>query len=552
MKTFTLSLILLAFFTSLFAGQTIPVQPNVVRPHFSNPKQEAAFYRYIKKPQGRHTHAAADTLPKLIARRTDSIITVSSVIEQDSSSLSYSGGRGADDNTQLSHQNYDMETFLKNNGGQWVPTSTYTLTFDTNNNIISLIQQLDSAGVLVNNEKDIYTYDAYNQLTTDTIYNWSGTNWVGNAIGTHHYDSHGNILQAIDVLDSSGIWVNRDRVTYTFNAMNKMTSELWENGGVGTWVNATLYNYVYDANDNKVYDDGSNWVSGSWAIYYHDSLTYNAHHGCLTQLEQQYTGGAWVNSILNTYTYGTSDSLYARFYHNLWQVGQWVNTGINVLSYDAFGNVDTGINLKEVGAGFDTLDLVTWRYNSADQWTNYGGGRWISGVYKLDVADSFAYDANGNETFKLYLSSPDGTTLGKAGDFKEVYTFNSHDQFQTEVQSYWDTISGGFIPTYNYYWWYNDTAQVSTGITELKTINSCVYPNPFANTFTVSYDADHAGQATLRLYDINGRLITRTVTTAVPGSNTIVWDAGYTLPTGTYTYELRLGDAVSKGKLVSQ
>jgi hypothetical protein len=56
----------------------------------------------------------------------------------------------------------------------------------------------------------------------------------------------------------------------------------------------------------------------------------------------------------------------------------------------------------------------------------------------------------------------------------------------------------------------------------------------------------------LKLYDMTGRLITKTMTNISVGENKIVWDAGFALPKGCYTYDLVVGNVISNGKIISE
>jgi len=54
------------------------------------------------------------------------------------------------------------------------------------------------------------------------------------------------------------------------------------------------------------------------------------------------------------------------------------------------------------------------------------------------------------------------------------------------------------------------------------------------------------------LYDLQGRVITKTYTTANEGANKITWDGGFKLGGGIYTYELKVGTSLNRGKIVAQ
>jgi hypothetical protein len=159
------------------------------------------------------------------------------------------------------------------------------------------------------------------------------------------------------------------------------------------------------------------------------------------------------------------------------------------------------------------------------------------------------YDANGNDISDMRMSW-NGSSWGAVNDAMNNYSYNGYNQYVMNTYSSYDGST--FVPVENAYYWY-ESYQGPAGISEVPSaISSTVYPNPFNSTFTVAFDAGQSGAATLKLYNINGQLLTRTETTVRTGANNIDWDGGYKLPAGVYIYELYLGNAMSRGKVVSQ
>jgi flagellar hook assembly protein FlgD len=80
------------------------------------------------------------------------------------------------------------------------------------------------------------------------------------------------------------------------------------------------------------------------------------------------------------------------------------------------------------------------------------------------------------------------------------------------------------------------------------------YPNPFNPRATITLDLPRAGEATLHLYDIRGRLV-RTLHEGrlTEGRHDLTWagadDAGRALASGVYFYELKVLGEERIGKL---
>ena len=65
------------------------------------------------------------------------------------------------------------------------------------------------------------------------------------------------------------------------------------------------------------------------------------------------------------------------------------------------------------------------------------------------------------------------------------------------------------------------------------------YPNPFNPTTNINYSLDRAGNATLKVYDITGRVVATLVNTRQnAGDHTIAFDAT-NLASGVYIYTLQ-------------
>ncbi len=73
------------------------------------------------------------------------------------------------------------------------------------------------------------------------------------------------------------------------------------------------------------------------------------------------------------------------------------------------------------------------------------------------------------------------------------------------------------------------------------------YPNPFNPQTTISFDLPLSTVASLRVYDVTGRLVRTLLNseTVKQGGNEFVWrggdDLGYPVASGVYIYSLQAG-----------
>jgi hypothetical protein len=81
------------------------------------------------------------------------------------------------------------------------------------------------------------------------------------------------------------------------------------------------------------------------------------------------------------------------------------------------------------------------------------------------------------------------------------------------------------------------------------------WPNPFKPSTSIPFELSESGHASLRIYDIGGRLVRTLVDDQLAGeSYSVEWDGrddrGRHLPSGAYFYSLRAGERTLARKLV--
>lgn len=97
------------------------------------------------------------------------------------------------------------------------------------------------------------------------------------------------------------------------------------------------------------------------------------------------------------------------------------------------------------------------------------------------------------------------------------------------------------------------TAPASVSETKTNTPSTLTleqnYPNPFNPSTTIQYEIPTQAIVQITIYDISGRLL-RTIRPGeqAPGIHTVVWDgkdhAGYSVSSGSYFYQVKVGEAV--------
>ena len=142
----------------------------------------------------------------------------------------------------------------------------------------------------------------------------------------------------------------------------------------------------------------------------------------------------------------------------------------------------------------------------------------------------------------LYGSPPDLTRVNQDGDpihdidFRSVYASVLQDWFGMEPGAVSSVLGRSFatLPFINQP---TNTATETTPIPQAFALQQN-YPNPFNPQTTIPYQLHRAEPVRLRVYDVQGRLVSTLVDKTQPaGRHTVSFDAGR-LPSGVYFYRL--------------
>lgn len=215
----------------------------------------------------------------------------------------------------------------------WRDSARYLYTY--NGDLTKLLVtnfQIFYGGIWANHVFYNNQYDASNNIITmsSTVFNMHFT-----------YDANNNLIQRKDSIWELGLgWHDYDRLTFSYDASNKMTSYVVENFTNTTWQNAEKYEYVYIGN-NVLQTIEYTWSNNAWTISGKHSYTYDSNDNKLTDTYNTYDlpSGLFVNSYIllwtynnfnqpvtygsqtwdvaaNAWTYTTDDFLYRYYYQN--------------------------------------------------------------------------------------------------------------------------------------------------------------------------------------------------------------------------------------------
>ena len=367
------------------------------------------------------------------------------------------------------------------------------------------IQRLDGLISASETDRAIFSYDNSGNSTSTIIQHRDTVNddWQDGNDGAYCFFDANNVITSTIIKESENY---QDKTDYTYDTNGKISSTIlavydWINN---TWIENGDASYTYDTNGNLTeiltnYSDvtlsSGDQLSSSGVKK--ELLTYNSVNKKTSYKRYfQNNDGSWDLSMEEIYSYNSDDMLI---------LIEQDATHKTELTYNTDGNL-----IEEVNSYLDE-QTNNWTYSSKD---------------------IYSYDNSVSESDMLL---PNSYILSYIFDSNH-YTFNnkitnSYEYDWNSTTNDWDT-NPRFVAT----WYYSDTALTTNNI---DIHNYTVFPNPTTNQ--VKFDITDFEK--IEIYDITGKLITKTETNIVNMVN---------VPNGTYLYRIQKGNETINGKIIKK
>lgn len=219
-------------------------------------------------------------------------------------------------------------------------------------------------------------------------------------------------------------------------------------------------------------------------------------------------------------------------------------------------------NCSALFYGTDNHDISSCKFtnNTNFQYLIHGGGVFDSLLFDHNPVPLFANHIS-NRIYQVFVSSTD--FIGSTTLVIDPGTHPSFDAFVGE-NCYWGDPSGPrhpsnpggtgiTVPIYTIYAPFRTTPVFGPNVAperqstfnpqSLKLLSA--YPNPFNSSTTIRYSLPHAGEATIAVYDVTGRVVTELRRGYLPvGDGSLLWrpDA---VASGTYFVRMKTNNGVS-------
>ena len=434
-------------------------------------------------------------------------------------------------------------------------------TYDENNNLIEELETwTDGSG---SKRKRIYLYDDYNKLVEQTHQRWDTSHWTNIVKQNFIYDANNNMIEErhyawwmdgewhnadkfIHSYDGSNNrvytlkqnywngsnWENEEQYSFTFDENNNMIEHLWQNWDGSDWLNYWNFIFYYDENSNLTELLWQTWYESNWMKSSRDLFTNDGNNNNTKILTQHWNGSDWDDHYKRTYSFDKNNNMIRRLAQTWFEddnVAYWLNQLKNTYYYLPAGStqfVAKNSDIDKPIEDFQTTEDDIVIDPAREDKSLIGVEVLIDSVLHTSDSDlEFTLSHNGISETIIYHVGGDGdnfigTKLSDYGvdtlangiaPFYGIYkpenplsAFLETDPSGTWTLSIYDGVEGntGTLETWGLVLIYNSASGIED---EVESLQFEIYPNPAVDDFRVRSLEFGVSQATLELFDLNGR-----------------------------------------------
>ncbi|MFZ4523878.1 MAG: T9SS type A sorting domain-containing protein [Bacteroidales bacterium] len=359
----------------------------------------------------------------------------------------------------------------------------------------SLVQLMDirqSSFVYVNYARESFTFDSAGNWLSYLSEKWENNAWVNQSAKKFVYNSNGDMVDWKETWWQNNTWVNDWHNYRHFDANGLNDTSLSQTGQDSLWVNYSLYIQSYDANGYRISAVGSTWINNGWSVTNLDTFTNNSNGNLLTYLRQVWENSSWVNSSLSTMTYDTAGNKLSGL-NQQWQNNAWENNHLSSYVYDGNGNNILYTSQNWSGGAWVNQNRMLYLYDTSNNMLSQTSQGWNISSWQNQATQQYTYDIAGNSLTGKYLWWYQNTWQPYDGSL-QVFADHQGDDYINliEVYRYEAVLDSIMVFT---------EPDPSQG-------QFTLYPNPSHSMIYISSLAASTGShGSLTLYDLRGQLV---------------------------------------------
>jgi hypothetical protein len=319
------------------------------------------------------------------------------------------------------------QTFTNNS---WTNNRITTNTYNASNQLLTSIAQMYDVGTSTwrNNSKIVNTYSG-NHITENVEMLWSGSinDWYENKRYSRTYNAQGKVLTQIYKNQT----VNVSNTIFEYDNNQNETLMEYKQWQSNAWVNNNKIERTFDANSNKLTEINYFWNAGSYNYGQKLSYTYdnmNRETEALTSNWNQQTN-EWFGSTRKLSSYGSNGLTLVSNQGYYGPQEGWKTISKNTYSYNSSGWVSEIVteNLNFGTLNFENFEKKAYTYNVNGKTTTFTYSYWVEQInnFRPQSREAFEYNSSDLETKKTMLSFSDQTGFVPFQEFTKEYNTNN-------------------------------------------------------------------------------------------------------------------------------
>jgi hypothetical protein len=202
----------------------------------------------------------------------------------------------------------------------WDNTTKTLYFYDATNRVDTMVAQVWGGSNWVNVSRDVYTYTAGTSSHLFSIqhqlWNSSTLGFDANTQRTFYYNVSGSLIQEIGQTynSSTSTYNYTDKYDYTYTSANMPATTTYSVWTGGSWVAMNMYTYSYDASNNRTSElyQTYNTTTMAWDNVTLENFSSFVSGNPQLEIDQKWdtaAGGSWKNNLERTYSYNSYNQL---------------------------------------------------------------------------------------------------------------------------------------------------------------------------------------------------------------------------------------------------
>jgi hypothetical protein len=330
--------------------------------------------------------------------------------------------------------------------------------YDTSFRVIESVYQAWSAG-WVNDHRDTFVFDNYNQLILHEYHTWGGSQWnvISGDRFQNTYNASGKITQQVVQTWNGSAWVNSSRKTHAYNGNDQVTQTIAEswNTSLSTWQNTSQTDYTYDVSNINTQTVFKIW-NGSAFVNFNQTISI----------------------VWSTWTGDIATSKPQSYTYQAWSGGVWVNAQrLLSATYDSFGG-------------------------SIEFFQQFISGNWVNDARYSDFFDT-QYNKTGerNETWNIPLAMWDTSF-----EYRYLFSYDVNNSITQSIYQQYDNSAHAYVNYTKVV--YSDFLFLNASeINPEEKFFVSFFPNPLAEFSDVIISSENLHPVSFGVFDVRGRRI---------------------------------------------